>query len=167
MTRSMIDLPARAGPAPNTSSGIPHQQLDQNAMPALQELLWRRMCGLPGVETGPSRVSVPGARATFLPAACACGPLEAFMCGWEFAHLHPPADGSLHLTLPDALRTLALARGWGEPHPLVGSGRVPDTVIMLYGPRDRAELEIAWRLVCASHDFARGSATRRGHDPRS
>ncbi len=157
MTAGPSPLATRPGPKPKTTPTNPHVQLDQNAPAELQELLWRLMSGLAHVETGPSLVSVPGARATSLVEGCGCGPDGACMIGREFAHLHPADDGSLHLTLPRALRTDAIAKGWAEPHALVGTGRVPDTVVMVYGPRTADELETVWSLVQASHRFALGS----------
>ena len=78
---------------------MPHQQLDQNAPAEMQELLFERIRRLPGVSVAPSKISVPGARA-FVLEAPADRP-EAFMVGGEFAHLHPPTDGSLHLMLSE------------------------------------------------------------------
>jgi hypothetical protein len=149
-------LPARKGPRPRTTPINPHSQLDQNAPVDLQNVLWERMRALPHVETGPTRISVSGARAVHLPADRGAGPALAFMVEREFAHIHPASDGSLHLTLPDDIRTDAVAKGWAEPHPLVPKGRVPATVVMVYGPRDAEELETVWSLVVASHDFAIG-----------
>ena len=53
------------------------------------------------------------------------------------------------------------AKGWGEPHPLVLSGRLPETTVMVFGPRDTAEVEIVLGLVGVSHQFALG----KGFDP--
>ena len=150
-------LPMRNGPKPKTSfPGIPHTQLDQLAPHGLQEALWGRMSSLAGIETGQSLISVPGARATFLREGCAGHAQGGCMIGREFAHIHPPHDGSLHVTLPDEIRADAIAKGWAEPHPLAGTDKAPDTVVMLYGPRDTEEFEVIWSLVQASHRFALG-----------
>jgi len=149
-------LCARPGRRPKTTDTNPHRQLEQIAPTAFQEALWDRMRALPDVEEGQSLVSVPGARALFLCGTVAGGPEEAFMTGREFVHLHPASDGSLHMALPPDRVAEAIATGWGEPHPLAASGRVPSTVILVYGPRDPAELETVWALVQASHRFARG-----------
>lgn len=137
---------------------MPHQQLDQNAPPDLQEELFERCRLLPGVIVGRSHVSVPGARAFHLDPDLAGGEPEAFMRGTEFAHLHPAYDGSLHLALPaDTARTV-IAAGWGEHHPLVEQGVMPATQLMVYGPRDADELEVVWAIVEQSYAFARGGA---------
>ncbi len=141
---------------------MPHQQLTQNAPPELQEALFARGAALPGVRVGRSGVSVPGARAFILDEALAQGPPEAFVVGTEFAHLHPPYDGSLHLSLPAEAAADLETRGWGELHPLAHMGVMPPTALMVFGPRDAEELEVVWTIVQASHAFARGPADPPG-----
>ena len=157
------ELPRRAGERPHTSRPsperrTPHSQLSQNAPPELQEELFSRARDLPGVEVGPSLVSVPGARAFHLGEHVAAGPPEAFQAGREFAHIHPAEDGSLHLTLPRLLADEVVEKGWGEPHPVSGTP-------MVYGPRDADELEVVWGLVRASYEFATAEQ-RCGQEPR-
>ncbi len=145
------ELPRREGSRPLTrrEEGAAHAQLSQNAPYRLQEKLFEQACSLAGVFTGESLVSVPGARALFLEESVATGPEEAFRAGREFAHIHPEHDGSLHLTLPPAMAREVEEKGWGEPHPVSPS-------MMVYGPRDEAELEVVWRLLLASYRFATG-----------
>lgn len=150
-------LPERRGPRPRTTPTNPHQQLDQNAPIHLQEALFERARTLPGVRVGPSGISVPGARAFILDEGLAAGPPEAFMVGREFAHLHPPYDGSLHLMLPEAIARVVAAKGWGELHPVARRGWLPPTAMMVYGPRDDDELEVVWTILQASYTFARGA----------
>jgi hypothetical protein len=138
---------------------MPHQQLDQTAPLALQEELWQRMAGLSGVRTGRSGVSLPQTRALHLDEQLAVGPPAAYMVGTEFAHLHGAEDGSLHLMLPPELAVDAIDKGWAELHPMARRGVAPPTLVMLYGPRDEAELATIWQLVQASYAFARGDAT--------
>lgn len=145
-------LPARAGARPRTNHGMPHAQLDQTAPPSMQEALFARAAALPGVSVGRSLVSVPGARAFHLDAARVRGPT---MTHGEFAHLHPSNDGSLHLSLPPALAREACAQGWAEPHPIAALRGDP-SLVMVYGPRDEAELEVVWALVRASWAAATG-----------
>jgi hypothetical protein len=156
-------LPNRTGPRPETGPAMPHQQLTQNAPLALQEALFTRAAGLPGVQVGRSGVSVPGARAFLLEDGLAAGPPEAFMFGTEFAHLHPPYDGSLHLALPAEAAAGLERKGWGELHPLARMGVMPPTTLMVFGPRDADELEVVWTIVQASHGFARGLDAERPH----
>ncbi|MCC6621733.1 MAG: phospholipase [Deltaproteobacteria bacterium] len=152
------ELPRRAGPKPRTTPSNPHTQLDQIAPPAMQAAIAAHMFGRPCVEERPSVVSVPGARAMWIAEACVVGDRVAFLMGREHAHLHPPSDGSLHLALPPALAEEAIAKGWAELHPVARRGLIPPTIVMVFGPRDEAELEVVKQLVDASFRFAHPEA---------
>ena len=80
------------------------------------------------------------------------------MVGTEFAHLHPPDDGSLHLVLPAKVAQEVVQKGWGELHPAARMGIIPATAVMVYGPRDERELEVVWLIVLAAYASARGLA---------
>ena len=153
-----LELPVRPGPRPHSTATNPHVQLDQNAPPELQERLFERARELSGVRVEPSMISVPGARAFVLAEEAVAGPVEAFMIGREFAHLHPTADGSLHMMLPLDLARSVEEQGWGEQHPVARMGLIPPTAMMVYGPRDGNELEIVWDVLRASHAFATGAS---------
>jgi Family of unknown function (DUF5519) len=140
----------RAGAKPRTTPTNPHTQLDQIAPAALQERVFSLARGLSGVVVGPSHVSVPGARAFHLP-ACGHPAADGFMLAREFAHLHPPSDGSLHMSLPTGIVDTVVANGWAEFHPLAGQHGLPRNIVMVYGPRDEDELEIVSALVRASY----------------
>jgi phospholipase/carboxylesterase len=130
-------------------------QLEQNAPESCWSELCRLAFDLPDVVERPSQVSVPGARALWLRDDAPAGPREAFMVGREFAHVHPLPEGSMHLALPPPLAEIAIAKGWAEPHPMARTGVIPETIVMIYGPRDDEELGAVWSLVQASHRFAR------------
>lgn len=134
---------------------MPHEQLDQNAPAALQEEIFARAAALPDVLVGRSHVSVPGARAFHLRPDVARGPTLAFMVATEFAHLHPATDGSLHMALPAPLACEVVSQGWAEVHPIAKMQGL-DSPVMVFGPRDEAELEIVWSLLTASYRSARG-----------
>jgi Family of unknown function (DUF5519) len=152
----MFVLPSRAGEKPKTTSTNPHQQQSQNPTPEVYELLLSEAFDFPHVERRPSAISVPGAQALWLSDAVAGGPPEAFLIGREFAHVHPPYDGSMHMMLPpDAVREL-LAKGWGEPHPMARRGLLPATAVMIYAPRDAGEVDTVVQVLAASYRFARG-----------
>jgi hypothetical protein len=151
-----LALPARGGDRPRATPTNPHTQLDQQP----DDLQWveeltRRVFALPGVVEEPSRISVPGARALVLAPGEATGPREAFLIDREFAHLHPAPDHSMHAMLPTETVTEAVATGWAEPHPVALQGLIPPTAVMLYAPRDEAEMDVIEGLVRASHAFAR------------
>ena len=74
----------------------------------------------------------------------------------EFAHLHPAHDGSLHVALPLPLASDAIAKGWAVAHPLAGI-RVTPGMVLVFGPRDDAELDIVTSVVATSHGWASGT----------
>jgi hypothetical protein len=151
-----FSLPRRAGQRPRTTPTNPHTQLDQQPTDSgLREKLAERVFALSGVIEKPSRVSVPGARAMTLAAGQPTGPPEAFLIEREFAHLHPPPDQSLHAMLPPDLAREATDAGWAEQHPIARKGLIPANAVMLYAPRDEAELDVVERLIRASYSFAR------------
>ncbi len=149
-------VPLRPGNRPRTHQGLPHRQLDQQPSDeTIHEKLAVRLFALEGVIERPSGISVPGARALVLRDEVSAPP-GAFMVSREFAHLHPPPDQSLHITLPERRSSAAIEAGWAEHHPLVVAGRLPPTHVMVYAPRDEAELEVVYGLVCESYAFACG-----------
>jgi hypothetical protein len=155
VSAAALSLADRPGARPMTSQGIPHRQIDQTPEPALYARLVERFLALPGTTAGDSLVSVPGARALFLPACGRCNTRFGFMRGREFAHVHPADDGSFHMVLaPDDVATVLL-HGWGELHPLVPSGRILPTAVMVYAPRDDAEIDTVLTIVAASLSNAR------------
>jgi hypothetical protein len=152
----MAELPKRAGPRPRTTPTNPHSQLDQHPPAEVIADLARGLFGFSGVREAPSMISVPGARAAWLDRSLAQGPPEAFIIGSEFAHIHPLPDGSLHAALPPALAEEAVAAGWAEIHPVARRGLIPMNIVMLYAPRDAAELSVVLGLLRAGYELARG-----------
>ncbi|MGK7867990.1 luciferase domain-containing protein [Falsiroseomonas sp. E2-1-a20] len=155
-----MSLPLRVSPRPRTTLTNPHSQLDQQPDRSVIEGLMERLRAMPGVEVAPSHRAPPRTLGFHLPAAAAGGPEEAFLLGREFAHVHPGADGSLHLTLPPGLREDAMRAGWAEPHPLAGVPTVSRQIVMVYAPRDAAEVGVVADLVDASRRYAAGEALR-------
>lgn len=149
-------LPYRRGERPRTTPDDPHRQLTQNAPLELQEELVARGRTLPGVFVAPSMISLPGAQGFVLRRDAPTAPYDVFMNAREFAHVHQPSDGSLHMVMPPRLVRQVLERGWGEPHPVAEMGLIPPSTMMIYGPRDREELETVWTLLQASCAYARG-----------
>jgi len=148
-------LPTRAGEPPDVSAGIPQHQLSQTAPPDLQAQLWSRLSALDDVTTARSTVGVTGTRALLLDRRRAAGPDAAFILpgDGEFAHSHPEPDGSLHVVLPDAQAYDAVAKGWAVAHPLAGV-RLSPGMVLVYGPRDPAEVQIVAGIAAASHRYA-------------
>ncbi|OXM68490.1 luciferase domain-containing protein [Amycolatopsis vastitatis] len=153
----LFDIPDRCGHRPSTSAAPPHQQLSQTAPFHLQQELYRQCCALAGTVAHPSLVSVPGARALSMPDAASRG---EFMVRREFFHLHPSYDGSMHLSLPPRAARVVVERGWGEPHPIAGI-HLPAGTVLLYGPRDRSEVDICLIVVQYSASHLRGEIDAR------
>ena len=148
-------LPVRKGEKPLTRKGMPHQQLNQNPKIEIYKNLAELLFDIPGVKEEMSLVSVPEARALWLSLNNLKFSEDAFMVNREFAHLHPPYDGSIHLMAPPNWLDEILEKGWGEKHPLAGQ-ILPNNAIMIYAPRDEDEVKIVYNLVLLSYWRARG-----------
>ncbi|WP_344658003.1 alcohol dehydrogenase catalytic domain-containing protein [Catenulispora subtropica] len=151
-------LPVRRGPRPTTTGReIPHDQLDQFSPPAIRDALLAAAERLDGVFLGPSQVSEPASIALRLRRPS--GPWEAFLhpSRDEFGHVH--RAGFLHLTVPDSWVAPLIEAGWAEPHPISRRPEWPDTIIMLYAPRDETELEIVAEVLRVSHRHATGASS--------
>ncbi|MBM7785906.1 luciferase domain-containing protein [Tenggerimyces flavus] len=151
-----MTLTPRSGARPATSDEGPHRQLDQHSSPELWGRLVHAATTLQGVVEGLSGVSVPSSRALLLDdlrnvtdPATSLNPEPPL----EPVHLHGVTDTSLHLCLPRERAAEVCALGWGEPHGYVEH----DTEIMVYGPRDDAELAIVLGLIEESLAFARSA----------
>ena len=147
--------PARFGPRPRTCPGLPHLQLEQWPPAEIVEQLVDQCLRLPYVRPKQSRMASPQSQALSLPDRYAAGPREAFIDDHEFCHLHPPPEGSIHLTLPLEIRELAMDMGWAEQHPAARMGVMPNALVMVYAPRNVKELAIVLGLVRSSYGFAR------------
>ena len=44
----------------------------------------------------------------------------------------------------------------------MASGRLPESAVMVFGPRDEAELGLIMNIIKTSHQFARGGVWRGG-----
>jgi hypothetical protein len=89
------------------------------------------------------------------------GPWEAFLHPSldEFGHVH--RAGFLHLTLPFPLIAPLTETGWTEVHPISLRPEWPDTIVMLYAPRDDDELAVVATVLHASWQQASQVATEK------
>jgi len=149
-----FELPPRSGPRPQTTGCAPHEQLDQNSSLEVHQCFKSRAFDFPFVERRPSIISVPGAEALWLPDEHAHGCRKSFMIGNEFAHVHPAYDGSMHLMLPLECIDELMRKGWGEAHPMVATGLIPDTAVMVFAPRNDGEINTALKILSISYEFA-------------
>jgi hypothetical protein len=157
--RLCTPLPQRAGPRPVVAGIAPHRQRSQrppapifaSLRAGIEQLAHahprRLLLGTSCLEKhGPGLFVVP---------AGAWGEMTALLrCGREVCHAHPSDGGSLHLTLHPADEANVLNAGWGELHPLARGGWltrfVPQRFMMVYAPRDEAELEVVLAVVKAA-----------------
>lgn len=152
-----MNLPKRSGPKPDTTSSLPHSQLNQHGVDAVIAKLHAWCFSLPSVNEENSGISVPGSRALVLHDRVDCNH-DAFMVGREFAHIHPhPDNGSMHVQLPAEDAMEVIETGWGESHYLVTQGQLPMGLVMVFSPRDAGELEAVKTIVGRSHAFAIGT----------
>jgi hypothetical protein len=170
-TKFRQTFPIRRGTKPSTTNWEPHEQLDQLGPEELYHELQRRCFSLlPGVTEADSLISFPESRALMLDKQTAVGPPESYVwtneSAFEFAHIHPFPDSSMHLQLPLDLTVLAVSGGWAEPHSVVWLGFAPVTSVMLYSPRDEHDLETIWGLVQESYNFATGQPQQYRHEPQ-
>lgn len=153
MAVDLTTLPARQGARPTTTGlEIPHDQLDQFSPPGIRAQLVVRAQALPGVFTSASQVSEPSSLALRLKQHNRA--FEAFLHPSvdEFGHIH--RSGFMHLTVPRSTLAALTELGWTEPHPISLRAEFPDTIVMLYAPRDAMELEVAATVVQASYEQA-------------
>lgn len=159
-------FPERPGPEPTITTEEPQEQLDQLGPPEVWDEMVRRANELPGVAEHDSVISVKGARAFWLDPELIKGPQDSLIMETEFAHIHPRPDSSWHLQLPYELTVLAVSAGWGRIHTVVWMGDAPANSMMLYSPRNEAEMEVVWSLVEESYRYATGQSQRFKIEPR-
>lgn len=150
------NLPPRGGPIPNFSSSNPQMQLDQQPDRPLTAELIAHVRSWPGVEVDYSMRAPRGTIGFFLDAPSGRPP-SSFLLGLEFAHVHPGPDHSLHMVLPEPIRTEAIERGWVVPHHLAGTPGVSPYTVLAFAPRDETELSIVLDLVRSAWRFASAS----------
>lgn len=150
-------LPARSGQLPRMTPANPQEQLDQHPPQwSLIERLAAHAFALPGVIEQPTQVAPDGSRALTLAPHLPIEP-RAVMVGREFAHIHNPPTGSMHLMLPQPWRDLALERRWALRHPFAVRGWGPEATVFVFAPRDDQELQWAQALLSVSHAWASGA----------
>jgi Family of unknown function (DUF5519) len=156
----LASILTRVGERPETSTEGPHRQVTERSSPAIWgQLIWRAFA-LPHVVEHFSSVSPASSRAllfddlreVLVPETSLApdGPLEP-------VHIHGVFDTSIHLCLPRDRAAAACALGWGEPHQYADYG----TEIMIYGPRDEAELDVVIGFIEESLGTARALNTPR------
>jgi len=146
----MLNISTREGERPETTNTNPHEQLTQNPSAECYQLFKEKLFHFDDVSRRPSIISVPGAEALWLDEGKPCNCTNGFMIGREFAHIHPAYDGSLHMALSEEDFKIVIDKQWGEQHPLAGRGLIPDTIALVYAPRNIEEMDTVMKIVDAS-----------------
>lgn len=139
-------LVPRTGRPPSIDDDGPVWQLDQRAAPTTWVAVWDALRAVPGVVSGPSALAEPGSRAVLVPSVAFPVPGTSFApdgAPLEPAHLHSPADTSIHIVLPPERGALLIAQGWAVRCPRGVHG----TELILFAPRDAAELDVVVALA--------------------
>jgi hypothetical protein len=76
-----------------------------------------------------------------------------------------PWDGSLHIVLDPGLAGAAVTAGWAEVHPVALAGLAARNRVMLYGPRNEAEVDIIFSLIAAAVRRAAGHQAQQAARP--
>ena len=147
-------LPARNGDLPVTRGIAPHRQVSQKAGKDMIEKLSAAITAMSmGSDTKIVDISC------FEKHGTALFYKEAAKAN-EICHIHP-TDGSMHLVLADQDIKTVLEAGWGERHPLSHGGWferfVPANFVMVYAPREEAEVEVVLRIVRAAALYVEGT----------
>ncbi len=151
-------LPSRHGISPRMTPTNPQEQLEQFPEDwSVIERLAAYAFSLAHVVERPTQIAPPGSRALTFNQEDASHDRDAFMVDLEFAHIHNPPIGSMHLTLPTQVREAAITKGWTLRHPLAVRNIVSPDVTFVFAPRNDEELIWAKLLLKASHAYAGNS----------
>jgi hypothetical protein len=148
--------PVRSGTPPEVMPCAPQSQLDQLPPEEFKVALLESLKHFPGVTFAPSRRAPFGTVGLHLENQETLGRERAFLIDQEFAHVHPEEDSSMHMVLPEPVRTQAIAAGWALPHPLAGMPTVSPDTVLVYAPRNLEELDTVARLTHIAWQNARG-----------
>jgi len=158
----LADVPRRrTGERPETTAGEPRRQLTQRATPELWGRLVYEATRLPHVREARGTACGDDARALVVADRTAPAVPEATLApgaAVEPVHLHGVNDTSIRLVLPGWRASQVCADGWGIPEPCAADG----SRVLVYGPRDLAELAVVVGLIAESIAFARGEGGASG-----
>jgi hypothetical protein len=149
----LVRLGQRPGTRPPLDPRHPSPQLDQTSPPAVRTRLLELAATLEGVSVGPRRED---GDPLALEPELARGQPEAFLAGLEFAIVRD--DGSVQLALAPGWGQKVLDRGWATILPVARymAGAVVPGRLVVYAPRDDADLRAVWAIARAAHIFAVG-----------
>lgn len=152
-----FELPFREGPDPEIGQEPPQLQFSDLGPKEIRLKLreWA-FSTFPKVREHDTMISVPSSRAMWLDEAVPAAHSDAFMPpsgSREFCHLHQ--DGSLHAVVDLLIEDEILDKQWGVQHMYYDRG-VKE--VLVYAPRNDAELVVAKRIITESFRYASGNA---------
>ena len=154
------DLPARKGPRPKTMPGPLHIQCNEHGDRKYLEQLVDKVRKWPHIESAQSMVGRPSSIFLRLKETATTGEPEAFVTDREFARILLAAP-TIYLELPLVCAHWAVVRRWSEPHYLASCGLMPAGTVVVYTPRDEAELEVCSFFFEESYRFVSKSVNGR------
>lgn len=146
-----VDLPDRPSPRPATTDRVPHVQLDMQRYPGIGARVLSEIESMPGVETRPTAMSLPGATGFWVKRDVTLTRPDVILSGREFAHQHP--DGSFHASLDPVIAKMAVEAGWATYHPWANSRPGLNGFVMIYTPSSEAEAEVVLQLLNSAFEF--------------
>lgn len=149
-----IELPKRAGDPPQTTTGVPHIQINVTRNEEVYQEMVRRIYSIEGVEELPSVIG--SWRGISIVQSVEIMQPDAIIGGREFGHIHD--DGSLHLFLEQSRSAEAIEACWAVLHPFAVQEREGwDGFVMLYTPLTMEELDWTFHLIVDGYNYVTGS----------
>jgi len=151
------ELPKRVGPRPKIAGIAPQRQLNQSGCAHMYQMLRTSLENLAVTHPALFAIGTSCFEKKGL-ALFAKSPINV-TCRGEICHVHH-SDRSMHMNLHPDDAKIVLEKGWGERHPLARGGwmkaYVPREFIMIYAPRNRAELDAVCRIIEAAGYWVSG-----------
>ena len=159
---TIFTLPQREGAPPKIGETIPQLQFSDLSPEDIRGKLWDwAFNSFDDVTEQDTRISVPTTRAMWLDEKVPVAHDDAFMPppgSREFCHMH--LDGSIHAVVDNAVEDEIIDKGWGKRHPLYTSHGVKEVIV--YAPRNEAEIEVLKSVVVKSYEYATGRQSVTG-----
>lgn len=161
--KTLSKLPKRKGARPTIAPfAIPHRQVNQNNSNSIREkqktLFDQVVAKHAGIVEFKTSYYEKHNQSIYLIDINSGNPDIMEITHAEIAHMHP-SDGSVHATVSPSDAREIIEKGWGELHGLSGQifkgeDGLPSTYMMIYAPRNDAELEIIQKILEAAIKYS-------------
>lgn len=146
-------LPMRKGGRPKTIIGPLHIQCNQHGERKYLNQFLKDVLSWPYIESTSTSLHQLDRVSIRLQGTAATTDSSAFIQDTEFAEVLLEAP-TIIMVLPLVAAHWAIVNEWAEPHYLQSFGLVPAGTVIVYTPRNRAELEVCYSLFVESYFFA-------------